>query len=237
MESMERYETIDEKNAIDAMVTGFMTKVYGRMCLALFITALTAWVVARSDSMMSFIFGSKGVFFGMLIAELGLVFVVSSMINKISSQTAMLLFVIYSLLTGATMASIFYVFEFDSIATTFGVTGITFGGMSIYGMVTKKDLSGWGNILMMGLFGLIIASVVNLIWAQGSVFYWITTYAGVIIFVGLTAFDTQKLKRLSLEAGEGEAASKLAILGALEIYLDFINLFLYLLRIFGRRNN
>lgn len=234
MEPMERYETIDEKRAFEAAVSSFMTKVYGRMCLALLITALTAWVVSRSESAMYFIFGSDVTFYGLLIAELALVIIISRAINKISSQTAMLLFVVYSLLTGVTMAAIFWVFEFDSIASTFCVTGATFGIMSLYGMLTKKDLSGWGNLLFMALIGLIIASVVNLIWAN-SALYWITTYVGIIVFVGLTAYDTQKLKRLSVQVGEGESAAKLSVIGALELYLDFINLFLYLLRLLGRR--
>lgn len=235
-EQLNRYETIDEKRAIDAQVTGFMTKVYGRMAFALLLTALTAWVVASSPAAIEFISYNMPVFYGMLIAELVLVFVVSAAINKISSQVAMLLFVIYSILTGATLSLVFLIYTAESIATTFGITGVTFGVMSIYGMVTKKDLSGWGNLLFMALIGLIIATVINIFWAS-STLYWITTYAGVIIFVGLTAYDTQKLKNLSMKVGEGETASKLAIIGALNLYLDFINMFLYLLRLFGKRSN
>ena len=227
-------KTIDEKRALDAVAAGFMTKVYGWMCFALFVTAITAWYVSGSERILNYIFGNTAVLWILLIAELGLVFVISGMINKISYQTSTLLFVIYSLLTGVTLSVIFLVYTSESIATTFGLTGLTFGAMSIYGFVTKKDLSSWGNILLMALLGLVLATVVNIFWAN-SMLYWITTYAGIIIFVGLTAYDTQKLKNMSLTVGEGESYNKLAILGALTLYLDFINLFLYLLRLFGRK--
>ncbi len=234
MDSIRKNETLEEKNAIDAAVTGFMTKVYGRMCMALFITAITAWYVSNSPQILNFIFGTPAVLWILLIGELGLVIAISRAINKISSQTATLLFILYSVLTGATLSVIFLVYTAESIATTFLLTGLTFGIMSVYGFVTKKDLSGWGNILFMALIGLILATVVNIFWAN-STLYWITTYAGIIIFVGLTAYDTQKLRNLSMEISEGESYNKLAILGALTLYLDFINLFLYLLRLFGRR--
>jgi len=236
MNSFGNYETISEKHSLEAAVTGFMTKVYGWMCCALFITAITAWYVSGSEQILSFIFNNSAALWILLIAEFGLVVAISAAINKISAQTAILLFVLYSLLTGATLSIIFLVYTAESIATTFGLTGITFGIMSIYGLVTKKDLSSWGNILFMALIGLILATVVNIFWAS-STLYWITTYAGIIIFVGLTAYDTQKLRKLSLQINpeESETYTKTAILGALTLYLDFINMFLYLLRLFGKR--
>jgi FtsH-binding integral membrane protein len=138
------------------------------------------------------------------------------------------------LLNGATLSFIFLVYTAESIASTFVVTGLTFGAMSVYGFTTKKDLSGWGNILFMALIGLIIASVANIFFAN-SALYWITTYAGIIIFVGLTAYDTQKLKNISSQISDEQTATKLAIMGALSLYLDFINLFLFLLRLLGSR--
>lgn len=235
MESINKIETIDDQRVIDSAISGFMTKVYGWMGLALLVTALMAWYVAHSEAAISFIFGNSAVFYGLIIAELVLVFTVSAAINKLSVTAASILFIVYSLVNGATLSVIFLVYTSESIATTFCITGATFGAMSLYGLLTKKDLSGWGNLLFMALIGLIIATIVNIIWAN-SALYWITTYAGILIFVGLTAYDTQKLKNLSLRIeGDSTAAMKYSILGALTLYLDFINLFLYLLRLFGRR--
>jgi len=169
-----------------------------------------------------------------MIAELVLVGVISGAINKLSVQVASLLFVFYSLLTGVTISSIFVVFTQESIASTFVVTSLTFGAMSLYGALAKKDLTKIGQILIMALIGLIIASVVNIFWSN-SALYWITTYAGVLVFVGLTAYDTQKLKRLAEQNIDESIMTKYSILGALTLYLDFINLFLMLLRIFGKR--
>lgn len=234
MESFKNYETVQEKRTLDFAITEFMTKVYGWMCGALLITALTAWYVATSPRILSFIFDTPAMLWILLIAEFGLVIAISGAINKISAQTASLLFLIYSIINGATLSVIFLVYTAESIATTFLLTGVTFGVMSVYGMITKKDLSSWGNILLMALIGLILATVVNIFWAN-STLYWITTYAGIIIFVGLTAYDTQKLRNLGQHLSEGETYNKIAILGALTLYLDFINIFLYFLRLFGKR--
>ena len=225
-------QTIYSQRAVDAVAASFMTKVYGWMCFALFITGFTAWRVASLpiETLTNF----QNLFWLLIIAQLGLVFVISGMINKLSAQTATALFVVYSLLTGVTLSFIFLLYTAESIATTFAVTGLTFGIMSFYGFVTKRDLSSWGNLLFMALIGLILGTVVNLFWAN-TMLYWLTTYAGIIIFVGLTAYDTQKLKNLSYQIGDGENAAKMAILGALTLYLDFINLFLHLLRLLGRR--
>jgi FtsH-binding integral membrane protein len=225
--------TIHEQRATDAVAASFMTKVYGWMCGALFITALTAWAVVDSV-IMNHIHENPNIIWILFIAQLGLVFVISGAINRLSVQVATALFVLYSVLMGVTLSMLLYIYTEESIAITFAVTALTFGIMSFYGFVTKKDLSGMRNMLFMALIGLIIASVVN-IFMKSSAIYWITTYAGILIFVGLTAYDTQKLKRMSYQIGEGETAAKMAILGALTLYLDFINMFLFLLRLFGRR--
>ncbi|NDW17604.1 BAX inhibitor (BI)-1/YccA family protein [Dysgonomonas sp. 216] len=211
--------------------------VYLWMTLALILTAITAVLVANSPNMIGAILANNILFYGLLIGELAIVFILSARINKFSFQTATLLFVLYSVLNGVTMSIIFIAFTAESIGLTFFVTAGTFGAMALFGTITKKDLSSWGNILFMALIGLIIASVAN--WfLKSETFYWIVTYAGVLIFVGLTAYDAQKIKVMIRQHGHeiNETTQKLALMGALSLYLDFINLFLYLLRIFGRRN-
>lgn len=168
--------------------------------------------------------------------QLGLVFVLSGMVQKLSAAAATSLFMLYSALTGLTLASIFIVYTYSSIASTFVVTAGMFGAMSLYGYTTKRDLSGIGSMMFMGLIGIILASLVN-IWLKSPALTWVITYAGVIIFVGLTAYDTQKLKAMGeqLNPEDKDNFRKYSILGALTLYLDFINLFLMLLRIFGNR--
>jgi FtsH-binding integral membrane protein len=224
--------TLDQ---IQAETQRFMVKVYGWMCLALFITGLMAMYTASSEAMLGIILGNRFVFFGLLIVEVIAVGSLAAMVHRMSASTATLLFVGYSLLNGLTLSVIFLVFTAESIASTFFITGGTFGVMSLYGYTTKSDLSRWGNLLFMGLMGIIIASIANF-FMKSEMLYWITTYIGVIIFVGLTAYDTQKIKNTNIIGNEGtEEDSKEAIMGALTLYLDFINLFLFLLRIFGRR--
>jgi len=173
--------------------------------------------------------------FGLVIAQLGLVFWLASRVMHMSAMTAMTVFMGYAALTGLTFSSIFVVYTASSITSAFVVTAGTFGAMSFYGYTTKKDLTSWGSFFFMGLIGIIIASLVN-IWLQSPAVYWVTTYAGVLIFVGLTAYDTQKIKQMNIIGNEGtEEDTKEAILGALTLYLDFINLFLMLLRIMGDR--
>lgn len=210
-----------------------MQKVYVWMCTALLITAATAYVVSGSEALLSMIFSSKISFYVLLFAQLGLVWYLTASIQKLTLNTASILFVVYSFLTGVTLSSIFVVYTTASLTSTFVVTAATFGAMSLYGYTTKRDLTSWGNLLFMALLGLIIASVVNL-FMNSEMLYWITTYAGVLIFVGLTAYDTQKIKAL-VNVENNEQTQKLAILGALSLYLDFINLFLYLLRFLGRK--
>lgn len=213
----------------------FMTKVFGWMSLALVITGFVAMYTARSEQMLNFIFGNQIVFIGLIIVEFILVARLVSVIQKISAQTATLMFVVYSIINGITLSAIFVVFTAESIASTFFITAGTFGVMAVYGYFTKSDLSKLGNLLGMCLVGLIIASLVNMFF-HNEMIYWITTYVGIFIFVGLTAYDTQKIKKMNIIGNEGtEEDHKEAIMGALTLYLDFINLFLFLLRIFGRR--
>ncbi len=212
----------------------FVTKVYGWMSFALVITGIVAYLTATSPGVLQFIFGIPYMFIGLLIGEVLLVVALSAMINKMSAATVTFVFLLYSVLNGLTMSVIFLVYTQGSIALTFFVTAITFGTMSAYGYFTKKDLTSWGNLLLMALVGLVIASIAN-IFMKSDILYWITTYAGILIFVGLTAYDTQKIKNMNMIGADGETARKGAIMGALTLYLDFINLFLLLLRLFGRR--
>lgn len=210
--------------------------VYLWMTLALVITAITAIVVANSPALVGAIMQNTFLFYGIVIAELALVWILSANINRFSLSTATLMFVVYSILNGVTLSLIFLIFTQSSIAITFFITAGTFGAMALYGTFTKKDLSSWGNILFMALIGLIIASIAN-IFFKNEILYWIVSYAGVLIFVGLTAYDAQKIKRMLADYGNevNETTQKIALMGALTLYLDFINLFLFLLRIFGSR--
>lgn len=213
-----------------------MRKVYVWMTLALVITGFTAYTVANSDALLSMIYGNQAVLWGMIIAEFALVIAISAGINKLSLTTATLLFVLYSIVNGATLSTIFFVYSRSSIGVVFFITAATFAVMAVYGYTTKSDLSSMGKILMMALIGLVIATIVNIFW-QNSMFTMLLSYIGVLVFVGLTAYDTQKIKQMLYQAGDvSETSQKMALLGALSLYLDFVNLFLYLLRIFGRRD-
>lgn len=212
-----------------------MRKVYVWMTLALAITGMTAYYVATSPTLLTAIYSSKVLFYGLLIAELALVFGVSAAINRLSLLSATLMFILYSVINGVTMSCIFLLYEVSSIATVFFITAGTFGAMALIGYTTKTDLSSMGRILFMALIGLIIATLVNM-FIQSSGLTMVLSYIGVIVFVGLTAWDTQKIKVLLMQATDAnEEAQKVALLGALTLYLDFVNLFIYLLRIFGRR--
>ena len=218
-----------------SVLSTVMRKVYGRMFFALVVTALTALYVASSPALLATILGSRGIFFGLIIAELAVVFVVSGMLHKLSSTTAVLLFYLYAILNGVVFSSIFVVYELGSIAYTFFITAGVFGAMTVYGLGTKNDMTKFGSYCMMALFGLIIATVVN-IFVASSTLDWIISFVGVALFIGLTAWDTQKIKNAAYEV-EPSQMGKLATIGALSLYLDFINLFLYLLRFFGRSND
>jgi FtsH-binding integral membrane protein len=212
-----------------------MRKVYVWMTMALAITGFTAYGVATSPGILEAIYTNPILFWGLIIAEFALVIGVSAAINKLSLTVATLMFILYSVINGALMSYIFLAYTTTSVATVFFITAGTFGVMALIGYTTKVDLSSIGKILFMALIGLVIATVVNL-FVKSDGFTMILSYVGVLIFVGLTAYDTQKIKQMLLQAPDaGEGAQKLALLGALTLYLDFINLFIYLLRILGKR--
>ncbi len=212
-----------------------MRKVYVWMTLAMVITGMTAYGVANNPALLNMMFQSTGTVIMLLIAQLAVVIALSAAINRMSLTMATLMFILYSLLTGVTLSSIFIVYTMSSIANVFFITAGTFGAMSLLGYFTKTDLSPIGKFLIMGVIGLIIASLVN-IFMKSSGLAMILNYVGVLIFVGLTAYDTQKIKQMLVMCDDmDEGAHKIALLGALTLYLDFINMFLYLLRIFGNR--
>jgi hypothetical protein len=219
------------------LVNQFIRSVYNWMGIGLALTGFMAYYVANSETLMRLILGNQVIFFSLIIGELALVFFISARINKLQASTASGLFILYAVLNGATLSSIFIIFTKTSITSTFFICAATFIACSIYGMTTKRDLTSLGGFMAMGLIGIIIASVVNMfIGSHGMQI--IISYIGVIVFVGLTAYDTQKLKTMALSQPEGLDAGvvrKGAIVGALSLYLDFINLFLMMLRIFGSR--
>lgn len=212
----------------------FMVKVYAWVCFALAITGFVSLAIMHFTSILNFFVMHPQTIVVACVAELAMVLFLSVRINQMSLFNCTLVFLLYSILNGITLSPIFLIYTQSSIATTFFIVSGTFAAMSLFGYFTKQDLTKWGNILIMALLGVIVASVIN-IFAHSSMIYWITTYAGVFIFIGLIAYDTQKLKRIN-EMGieNSESGSKLAIMGALTLYLDFINIFLYLLRIFGK---
>ena len=213
-----------------------MQKVYTWMTLALAITALTAYVTMQNEALFYAIFSSKLTMWGLFGGELLLVIALSSAIQRLSFPVAGLLFALYSVLNGMTFSAILFLYTSESIATTFLVTAGTFGSMSLIGLFSKRDLTGVGRFFVMMLIGLIIATLVNL-FLQSTALMWVCSMAGVIIFSGLTAYDTQKMKDVLQQAEQMEQtdALKVSLLCSLTLYLDFINLFLYLLRFFGNR--
>ena len=227
------YNQVEERAQSSALsFPALMSKVYLWMTLALVVTGMTAYYVASSPAILYAIVSNQIAFWGLFIGELVLVFVLSSRIMSLSFVTASLMFVIYSIMNGVFFSFILLAYTEQSIATTFLITAGTFGAMSLFGFVTKRDLSTMGRILFMLLIGLIIATVVNIFMkAEGLTL--ILNYAGVVIFVGLTAYDTQSIKQMLQEHGDKEGAEKIALLGSLSLYLDFINLVIYLLRFFG----
>lgn len=222
-------------DAKTTFVTSYVRSVYNWMAVGLAVTGFTAFYVSTSQSMINMIFGNSAILIMLIIAELGLVFYLSGMINRIQASTATNIFILYSALNGITLSSIFLVYTRTSIFNTFFICAATFGAFSLYGWTTKKDLTSLGSFFMMGLFGIIIASVVNM-FMRSSQLNMMISYIGVFVFVGLTAYDTQKIKDMAVsQPGNLDAAvlRKASIIGALTLYLDFINLFLMLLRIFG----
>ena len=224
-----------QKTQVQVRVNSFVRSVYNWMAIGLALTGFVAYSVANMPEIRDVIFGAPVIFFGLIIAQLALVFVISARITRMQATTATLLFLIYSALNGATLSSIFLAYAQSSITTTFFVCSATFVGCSIYGWTTRRDLTSFGGFLTMGLIGIIIASLANMFFRSTAISA-IVSYIGVFVFVGLTAYDTQDIKNMALAQPadiDAGAVRKGAILGALKLYLDFINLFLMLLRIFG----
>ena len=216
-----------------SMVSALFKSLYMQMAAALTLTGLTAYFTSQSQAFWATLATNPSLLWILLIAQIGLVIWLSARVMRMSIGMATILFIAYSVLTGITLSSIFLVYDMGTISTTFFVTAGTFLTMSIVGYTTRMDLSRIGNLLLMLLIGVIIATIVN-IFVASSTLYWVITYVGVVVFVGLIAWDTQKLRTLFLEYGSAdEGGQRLALLGALTLYLDFINLFLHLLRIFG----
>ena len=227
---------VTREEQVSAAFPVLMRKVYLWMTLALVITGFTAYIVATSPALLNIIYSSQAVIWILFGVELALVIGITAAINKLSLPVATLLFILYSVVNGVVFSSIFMLFSMSTISTVFFITAGTFGAMSVFGYTTKTDLTSWGKLFMMALVGLIIATIVN-IFMKSSGLDVIISYVGVLIFVGLTAYDTQKIKEMCIQAPDtGEVMQKYALLGALSLYLDFINLFIYLLRIFGRRD-
>lgn len=220
---------------IKSKQVSIVTKAYGWMFAALAVTGLTSFIYGTNDAFMQWLFSSSSTVWILIIAQLAIAFVLIARLEKLSFTTARILFLAYAFTLGISLSSIFIVYTMTSIASTFFICSAMFGAMALYGTFTKKDLTSWGRILTMALIGLIIASIVN-IFLHSSRIEWICSLVGVILFTGLTAYDAQKIRQLAyLE--ENETTGKLAVMAAFSLYLDFVNLFLYLLRFFGARSN
>jgi uncharacterized protein len=227
------------RSRTEVLVNDFVRSVYNWMCIGLALTGFLAYYVSTSPTLLELIFGNRAVFFGLIIGELVMVFALAGWVDRMSPTTATALFLGYAALNGVTLSVIFLVYARASIVSTFFICSATFAACSVYGWTTKKDLTSWGGFLTMGLIGIIIASLVNL-FIRSNAMTMIISYIGVIVFVGLTAYDTQKIKVLALtqpDGVDGSVTRRLAIHGALTLYLDFINLFLMLLRILGGRRD
>ena len=218
----------------DERVSSFLARVYGWMFVGLLITALTAFAVASSPTLVELVIVNRLIFFAIVIAQLALVFYLSARVNRVQPATAAGLFTLYSALVGVTSSVVLLVFTGASIAQTFIVTAGMFGATALFGTFTRRSLAGVGQFMFMGLIGLVLASIVGIFW-HNSALQFVISVVGVIVFTGLTAWDAQRLKQMALAIPEGQAGSY-AIVGALSLYLDFINLFLMLLRFTGRRN-
>jgi FtsH-binding integral membrane protein len=235
---MEQFSSYQERTAVH--VNEFVRSVYNWMCIGLALTGFIAWYASGNEAIRGLLFNSEtgGVtplFWIIAIAEIGIVFSISGMVNRMRGTTATALFILYAALNGVTLSFIFLAYTDATIASTFFICALTFLACSIYGWTTKKDLTSLGSFMFMGLIGIIIASVVN-IFLHSAALYYAVSYIGVVVFVGLTAYDTQKIKNMAMTQPadvDGDVVRKGAILGALALYLDFINLFLMLLRIFG----
>jgi FtsH-binding integral membrane protein len=220
---------------ISEQVAAFLRAVYGWMCMGLAVTAVTAWVVSSTPAFVILVATNRVLFWGLILAQLGLVLVLSARVNRLAPGTAALLYLAYSALTGITMSFVLLAFAGESVVTTFVVTAGMFGALALYGTSTRRDVSGLGQFLFMGLVGIVLASLVNIFWRNDG-FQFVLSFIGVIVFTGLTVYDAQRLKTMALATPAGEIGSH-AIVGALALYLDFINLFLMLLRLFGSRRD
>ena len=230
--SKPRYASQD---AIAGEQQRFMVRVYNWMGAGLALTGGMAWFTSTNETILNILVTTPMLFMVLFIVEIGLVFYLAARVMSMSASQASGVFFLYASLNGVTLAPLFLLYTNASLTSTFAVTAGMFGAMSFYGYTTKKDLTSWGSFLFMGLIGIIIASIVNM-FMNSSAIYWIVTYAGILIFVGLTAYDTQKIKEMNILGNEGtEEDTKEAIRGALKLYLDFINLFLMLLRVMGDR--
>ena len=225
--------TTKSEAQVDQGLRSYMLRVYNYMATGLGLTGLTAYFVAITPSLFNAIYGTP-LYWLVALAPLGFVFYLSARLHKIGFATAQTVFWIFSGVMGLSMAYIFIAFTGASIARVFFITAGTFAGMSLYGYTTKKDLSGWGSFLFMGLIGIIIASIVN-IFLKSPMLYYVISWIGVLVFIGLTAYDTQRIKELYYASDTAEISGKKAIMGALKLYLDFINLFIMLLHLFGQR--
>jgi len=232
MPSHDRSEVAVASSHDAELVAGFLRGVYGWMCGGLMVTAMTAWAIASSPSIATAIFSNRLIFWAVVIAQFGIVITLSARVAKLSAGTAQALFIAYSALTGVTFSSILLIYTRESVASTFIVTAGMFGSLAIYGTATKRNLSGVGQFMFMGLIGLVLASIVGMFWQNDGLQFMIS-FVGVIVFAGLTVYDAQRLKSMAL--ADGGSASAVTVLGALVLYLDFINLFLFLLRFLGGR--
>jgi uncharacterized protein len=235
---MDNYETTRNPSFATPVLTAervgaFLRSVYGWMCAGLAITALVAVFVASSPSLVQAIATSRLVFWGLVIAQLGIVFVLSARVDRLAPATASLLFIAYSVLTGVTLSFVLLAFTGESVATTFLVCAGMFGAMALYGTFTSRSLAGFGQFLFMGLIGVVLASIVGMFWHNDGLQF-VISFIGVIVFTGLAAYDAQRLKAMALAMPAGQTGSY-AVVGALSLYLDFINLFLFLLRFLGGR--
>ena len=216
-------------------VATFLRVVYGWMAAGLAITAVTAWLVSSSPAIVTTIATNRLLFWGLVIAQLGIVFALSARVQRLSASTASLLFIVYSALTGVTLSFVLLMYTGESLAATFVVTSGTFGALALFGTTTRRSLDGLGQFLFMGLVGVVLASIVGIFW-HNDAFQFVLSFIGVIVFAGLAAYDAQRLKAMALATPAGQSGSY-AIVGALALYLDFINLFLFMLRFMGNRRD
>ena len=228
------FDNISLQQANEKITRWFITAVYGWMVAALAISGAAAFAVFNSQALFTFIFGSKFTFFGLIIAEFALVFFLTAGIRKMSFTAAAVSFVAYSLINGLTLSSVFFIYTRTSIVRIFVITALMFAAMCVYGVTTKSDLNSARKYLMMGVIGLVIASLINMFMRSSSL-DWLISFVAVGVFTGLTAYDSQKISQAAQYAQNNEAYKKVAIIGALELYLDFINIFIALLRLFGKR--